>query len=52
DVAALSEALGRLAVDEGLRTRLGAAAQRRAAGLSTWAESAARFFEVVREAVS
>jgi glycosyltransferase involved in cell wall biosynthesis len=50
DVAALTTALFRLAEDEGLRTRLGAAAARRAAGFPTWEDSAARLFAELRAA--
>jgi glycosyltransferase involved in cell wall biosynthesis len=49
DVAALSRALLRLAVDRDIRARLGAAAQRRALTRPTWDASAARFFEAIRE---
>jgi glycosyltransferase involved in cell wall biosynthesis len=49
DVAALSRALLRLAVDRDVRARLGAAAQRRALTRPTWDASAARFFEAIRE---
>ena len=51
DVQALSRALARLASDEDLRTRLGAAARRRALTRPTWAESAALFFAAIREAL-
>ena len=50
DVGALGRALGRLAGDEALRRRMGAAAGRRAADRPTWTESAARFFAALREA--
>ncbi len=50
DVAGLGQALARLAGDEPLRQRLGAAARRRAAARPTWQESAARFFAALREA--
>jgi glycosyltransferase involved in cell wall biosynthesis len=52
DVAALRDALARLAGDEGLRRALGAAAARRAAGRPTWAQSAALFFSALREAAA
>jgi glycosyltransferase involved in cell wall biosynthesis len=51
DVDALSQALIRLAVDGDLRTRLGAAAKRRALGRPTWDASAALFFAAIREVV-
>jgi glycosyltransferase involved in cell wall biosynthesis len=51
DVAALSGALARLAGDEGLRRRMGAAAGSRAAARPTWSQSAALFFAALREAV-
>jgi glycosyltransferase involved in cell wall biosynthesis len=51
DVAALSQALLRLALDGELRTRLGAAAHRRALARPTWEASAALFFAAIREAV-
>jgi glycosyltransferase involved in cell wall biosynthesis len=50
DVAALSDALARLAGDERLRERMAAAAGWRAADRPTWAESAALFFAALREA--
>jgi glycosyltransferase involved in cell wall biosynthesis len=52
DVAALSNALSRLAIDGDLRARLGAAAKRRAVARPTWDETAAQFFGVIREALS
>jgi glycosyltransferase involved in cell wall biosynthesis len=52
DVRALAGALSDLAVNEALRLRLGAAARRRALARPTWEESAARFFAVVRGALS
>jgi glycosyltransferase involved in cell wall biosynthesis len=52
DVAALRDALARLAGDEGLRRALGAAAARRAADRPTWAQSAALFFTALREAAA
>jgi glycosyltransferase involved in cell wall biosynthesis len=51
DVAALSGALLRLALDGDTRTRLGAAAKRRALARPTWEASAALFFAAIREAV-
>jgi hypothetical protein len=51
DVAGLAAALERLAFDEGLRRRLGAAARERALGRPTWEESAALFFGATREVV-
>jgi glycosyltransferase involved in cell wall biosynthesis len=51
DVAALSQALLRLALDGELRARLGAAARERAVGRPTWEASAALFFGAIREAV-
>jgi glycosyltransferase involved in cell wall biosynthesis len=50
DVAALRDALARLAGDGGLRRDMGAAAARRAADRPTWAQSAALFFSALREA--
>ncbi|HEX2222205.1 MAG TPA: glycosyltransferase family 4 protein [Candidatus Limnocylindria bacterium] len=50
DVRGLRGWLARLAVDEPLRRRLGAAAARRALERPTWDETAARFFSTVREA--
>jgi glycosyltransferase involved in cell wall biosynthesis len=52
DVAALRDALARLAGDERLRRDMGAAAARRAAGRPTWAQSAALFFSALREAAA
>jgi len=52
DVAALREALARLAGDEGLRRAMGSAAARRAADRPTWAQSAALFFSALREAAT
>jgi glycosyltransferase involved in cell wall biosynthesis len=52
DVAALRDALARLAGDEGLRRDMGAAAARRAADRPTWAWSAALFFSALREAAA
>jgi len=51
DVAELSGALQRLADDEALRRRLGAAARRRALGRPTWEETAAHFYAEVRDVV-
>jgi glycosyltransferase involved in cell wall biosynthesis len=51
DVAALSRALLRLALDGDMRTRLGAAARRRALARPTWEASAALFFAAIREAI-
>jgi glycosyltransferase involved in cell wall biosynthesis len=51
DVAALAEALLRLALDGDLRTTLGEAAKQRALARPTWEESAALFFTAVREVV-
>jgi glycosyltransferase involved in cell wall biosynthesis len=50
DVTGLASALRRLAEDEEFRTRLGAAARRRAATFPTWEQTAERFFAAVREA--
>jgi glycosyltransferase involved in cell wall biosynthesis len=52
DVAALRDALARLAGDERLRRDMGTAAARRAAGRPTWAQSAALFFSALREAAA
>ncbi len=51
DVTGLAAALERLAVDEGYRRRLAAAARRRGAGLMTWEQSAGQFFDVLRRLV-
>ncbi|HEY4625476.1 MAG TPA: glycosyltransferase [Blastococcus sp.] len=51
NVTALAAALRRLAEDDALRTRLGAAAARRAAGFPTWEDSAARLFGELRAVV-
>jgi glycosyltransferase involved in cell wall biosynthesis len=51
DVPALAAALGRLADDEGLRTRLGAAAARRAATFPTWEDTAGLLFDELRAVV-
>jgi glycosyltransferase involved in cell wall biosynthesis len=50
DVDGLAAALARLAGDEGLRRAMAAAAAERAAGRPTWAQSAALFFDALREA--
>ncbi len=50
DVDGLAEALARLASDSELRARLAQAARERGRRLPTWAQSAARFFEIVRQA--
>jgi glycosyltransferase involved in cell wall biosynthesis len=50
DVDGLGAALARLAGDQDLRRAMAAAAAERAAGRPTWAESAARFFDALREA--
>jgi glycosyltransferase involved in cell wall biosynthesis len=50
DLRGLCQALGRLAADEALRRRLGAAAQQRAEARPTWEQSAALFFGAIREA--
>ena len=52
DVAGLRRALARLAGDDDLRRRMGAAAGSRAAARPTWAQSAAMFFAALREAVA
>jgi glycosyltransferase involved in cell wall biosynthesis len=52
DVAGLACALRDLAEDGELRTRLGAAARRRAATFPTWEQTAERFFAAVREAAA
>jgi glycosyltransferase involved in cell wall biosynthesis len=49
DVPALSAAVGQMARDDLLRTRIGAAAARRAETRPTWDETAERFFAVIRE---
>jgi glycosyltransferase involved in cell wall biosynthesis len=51
DLDALSEALLQLVLDGDLRTRLGAAAKRRALSRPTWEASAALFFAAIREVV-
>jgi glycosyltransferase involved in cell wall biosynthesis len=50
DLAGLVSALRRLAEDEELRTRLGAAARKRAATFPTWEQTAEQFFTAVRAA--
>jgi glycosyltransferase involved in cell wall biosynthesis len=50
DIDGLAAALARLASDEELRRAMAAAAAERAAGRPTWAESAALFFDALREA--
>src|SRR6266566_4766823 len=50
DVEGLSRALALLAGDEPLRRRMGEAARRRASDRPTWRDSAARFFDALREA--
>ena len=49
DVAGLGAALRRLVEDERYRRQLAAAARARAESFPTWAESAARLFEVLRQ---
>ncbi len=51
DIQGLAEALGRLAADEELRQRLGAAARLRALSRPTWEEAASMFFGAIREVV-
>jgi glycosyltransferase involved in cell wall biosynthesis len=51
DIDALSKALMRLALDEDMRMRLGAAARRRALARPTWEASAALFFAAIREVI-
>jgi glycosyltransferase involved in cell wall biosynthesis len=51
DKDALSRALMLLALDGDMRTRLGAAAKRRALSRPTWEASAALFFAAIREAI-
>jgi glycosyltransferase involved in cell wall biosynthesis len=50
DVAGLTRTLRSLAEGEELRTRLGAAARRKAAAFPTWEQTAEQFFTAVREA--
>ena len=52
DVEALSRALLRLALEQDVRARLGAAAKRRALARPTWEASAERFFAAIRECVA
>jgi glycosyltransferase involved in cell wall biosynthesis len=52
DLRGLAAALRRLADDEGLRTRLGAAARQRALGRPTWDEVAGMFFNQLREVLT
>ncbi len=52
DVAALRDALARLAGDEDLRRAMGSAAARRAMDRPTWAQSAALFFSALCEAAA
>jgi glycosyltransferase involved in cell wall biosynthesis len=52
DVDGLAAALARLAGDAPLRRAMGVAAAARAAGRPTWAQSAARFFDALREAAA
>jgi glycosyltransferase involved in cell wall biosynthesis len=52
DVEGLSRALALLCADEPLRRRMGEAAQRRAASRPTWSDSAASFFDALREVVA
>jgi glycosyltransferase involved in cell wall biosynthesis len=52
DIEALARALAMLAGDEELRRALGQAAARRALERPTWEESAALFFEALRETAS
>jgi glycosyltransferase involved in cell wall biosynthesis len=49
DVAGLASALDRLASDENLRALLTKGAGARGRALATWAQSADRFFAIVRE---
>jgi glycosyltransferase involved in cell wall biosynthesis len=51
DVQGLALALHRLALDQDLRCRLGKAAARRADSFPTWDQSAALFFDSIREVV-
>jgi glycosyltransferase involved in cell wall biosynthesis len=52
ELAELAAALHRLALDEALRRRLGAAAARRAASFPTWQETARRLFGELRAVVA
>ncbi len=49
DAGELAQAIERLAADENLRARLGAAARRAVAERYTWAQNAARVFEAMEE---
>jgi glycosyltransferase involved in cell wall biosynthesis len=49
DIEGLTTALGRLVGDDAWRARLAEGARRRGATLPTWAESAKRFFGLLRE---
>ncbi len=51
DLTGLRRAMARLADDEPLRRRMGEAARRRAETRPTWKESAALFFNTIREAI-
>lgn len=52
DVAELAGALERLARDEALRARMGAAARERSASWPTWDDTATTFFATLREVVA
>lgn len=52
DVAGLAAALARLATDDAFREHLRHGARARGCTLPTWADSARRFFEVVRDVVA
>jgi glycosyltransferase involved in cell wall biosynthesis len=52
DMSGLAAALRRLADDDGLRSRLGAAARQRALSRPTWDEVAGLFFDQLREVVA
>lgn len=49
DIEGLARALERLATDQSLRARLGDAARARHQTFPTWAQTAARFFALLRE---
>jgi len=49
DIAALRAAIAQMAIDDGLRVRMGTAAAARAASRPTWDEVAERFFGVIGE---
>ena len=51
DVDALARALQRMATDAELRSRLGAAALRRASARPTWEDSAALFFAAIKSSL-